>query len=88
MDSSRYFVVRVIQPGTKKTAFLGFGFEDRNDAFDFNAALIDFKTRNDEPETEGLPGISGEKVDYSLKEGQKITVGLLRKPREGSCGVW
>lgn len=79
IDSSRYFVLKITN-GTRH-AFIGLGFEDRNDAFDFNCALSDFKSRFvDDP---GEAGPDGGKVaaqepakDLSLKEGQKITVNI------------
>ena len=40
-DSSRYFVVRAVDPATKRQALLGVGFRERNAAFEFQSALDD-----------------------------------------------
>lgn len=78
VDSSRYFVLTMTDK-TGRKAHLGMGFDDRNDAFDFNAAVQDFR-RQSAP----APGIqsspSKQQIDppsnLSLKEGQKIKIQL------------
>jgi hypothetical protein len=40
VDSSRYFVLR-IDDGKGRHAFIGMGFRDRDDAYNFNATLQD-----------------------------------------------
>ncbi|KAK9367260.1 hypothetical protein V1509DRAFT_627469 [Lipomyces kononenkoae] len=76
-DSSRFFVVRVVDGD--RHAYLGMGFMERSEALDFNIALQDFK-RHANPSAEIIPR-SGPHTkeavkDYSLKEGQTITISL------------
>ncbi|EKM55326.1 uncharacterized protein PHACADRAFT_255870 [Phanerochaete carnosa HHB-10118-sp] len=82
LDSSRYFVVRVEDAG--KRAYIGMGFLERTDSFDFNVALQDYTKRwrhmqNPEtPESEKpSPHVpTGPKKDYSLKEGQTFSISI------------
>ncbi|KAF7337960.1 DUF1681 domain-containing protein [Mycena venus] len=81
LDSSRYFVVRVEDAGKK--AYIGMGFQERTDSFDFNVALQDYTKRQKaalDPPTasdEPSPHIpAGPKKDYSLKEGQTFSISI------------
>lgn len=87
IDSSRYFVLKITNG--QRHAFIGLGFEDRNDAFDFNVTLNDFKSTFVDKEVVPPPDL-GPTKDLSLKEGQKITVNLKglegRRRREENTG--
>ncbi|KAF9454616.1 adaptin ear-binding coat-associated protein 1 NECAP-1 [Macrolepiota fuliginosa MF-IS2] len=82
LDSSRYFVVRVEDSGRK--AYIGMGFAERTDSFDFNVALQDYTKRykaklHTDTAEPGAPSPHlpiGPKKDYSLKEGQTFTINL------------
>jgi len=85
VDSSRFFAIRVVGEGGRK-ATLGIGFEERPDAFDFGISLQDAgKVLGFEEKALGQQGRGGPqkgavkqevKRDYSLKEGETITVNL------------
>ncbi|KAF8559738.1 adaptin ear-binding coat-associated protein 1 NECAP-1 [Imleria badia] len=85
LDSSRYFVVRVEDSG--KRAYIGMGFTERTDSFDFNVALQDFTKRakaalNPPSPTTDTPSPhlpAGPKKDYSLKEGQTFSISIPGK---------
>nr|POE72360.1 adaptin ear-binding coat-associated protein 2 [Quercus suber] len=90
-DSSRFFALRVVGEGGMK-ATLGIGFEDRSPAFDFSIALGDVRKvlgfDNPAGPTTGsssrglLSKIEADsKTDFSLKEGEKITIQLGGKGR-------
>ncbi|XP_070314863.1 adaptin ear-binding coat-associated protein 2 isoform X1 [Odocoileus virginianus] len=77
-DSSRYFVIR-IEDGNGRRAFIGIGFGDRGDAFDFNVALQDhFKWVKQQCEfaKQAQNPDQGPKLDLSFKEGQTIKLNI------------
>lgn len=71
-------------------ATLGLGFEERTDAFDFSVSLQDARrSLGLEPPgpMTGKPGkkaVEEEKKDFSLKEGQTITVNIGNRGRRTS----
>ena len=74
-DSSRYFVLR-IRDDSGRTAFIGIGFADRGDAFDFNVTLQDhFKRVKTEEKVETVENIQPS-LNLGLKEGQTFTIKL------------
>ncbi|KAL7976372.1 hypothetical protein Chor_015436 [Crotalus horridus] len=88
-DSSRYFVIR-IQDGNGRSAFIGIGFGDRGDAFDFNVALQDhFKWVKQETDIcrESQELDSRPKLDLGFKEGQtiKLNIGNMPTKKSGSA---
>nr|XP_060614817.1 adaptin ear-binding coat-associated protein 2 [Anolis sagrei ordinatus] len=88
-DSSRYFVIR-IEDGNGRRAFIGVGFVDRGDAFDFNVALQDhFKWVKQQGELakQAQNPDQGPKLDLGFKEGQTIKLNIANvKRKEGPAG--
>ncbi|KAK9067537.1 hypothetical protein SSX86_011648 [Deinandra increscens subsp. villosa] len=90
LDSSRYFVLK-IEDGTGKHAFIGLGFTERNEAFDFNVALSDHE-KYVKRETEKDDGESSDEshinihpaVNHRLKEGETIRITVKNKPTSGA----
>ncbi|EIW84846.1 adaptin ear-binding coat-associated protein 1 NECAP-1 [Coniophora puteana RWD-64-598 SS2] len=93
LDSSRYFVVRVEEAGKK--AYIGMGFAERTDSFDFNVALQDYTKRckarlNPPSPTEETPSPhvpTGPKKDYSLKEGQTFSINIPGREKKSGSGT-
>ncbi|KAI3506869.1 hypothetical protein L1887_21465 [Cichorium endivia] len=90
LDSSRYFVLK-IEDGTGKHAFIGLGFTERNEAFDFNVALSDhekyvkreIEKEADEASDESHINIHPA-VNHRLKEGETIRITVKNKPASGA----
>ncbi|OMP03061.1 hypothetical protein CCACVL1_02588 [Corchorus capsularis] len=94
LDSSRYFVLK-IEDGHGKHAFIGLGFNERNEAFDFNVALSDhekYVKREIEKET-GETSESDAHIDihpavnHRLKEGETIRINVKPKPSSSGTGM-
>ena len=78
-DSSRYFVLRIMDD-SGRTAFIGVGFQDRGDSFDFNVALQDhFKRAKTEEEECSKSSEPQPNLNLGLKEGQTFTIKLGNK---------
>lgn len=77
LDSSRYFVMRVVDPSRPNThAFIGIGFQDRDEAFEFQNALRThdkYAQRQAEIEKQNAEWAANHQ-DLSLKTGQTIQV--------------
>jgi len=85
-DSSRYYVLK-IEDGQKRHAFIGLGFSERSEAFDFSAALQDharFVKQEKEAENNVAKLAAQPSVDYSLKQGEKITINMTNAPKPRS----
>ncbi|KAJ8558159.1 hypothetical protein K7X08_004925 [Anisodus acutangulus] len=90
LDSSRYFVLK-IEDGRGKHAFIGLGFNERNEAFDFNVALSDHekyvKRRENDKEVIGDDDAGDDihpAVNHRLKEGETIRINVKNKQSSGT----
>ncbi|CAO2204013.1 unnamed protein product, partial [Urochloa humidicola] len=84
IDSSRYFVLRIEEniDGRQRHAFIGLGFRERPEAYDFQAALHDhMKYLNKKKAAEEMVQHYEKQssVDYSLKEGETLVLQLNNK---------
>lgn len=85
-DSSRYFVLR-IQDDNGRSAFIGIGFGDRSDSFDFNVALQDhFKYVKNQEAIEKEKDEPKPILDLGFKEGETIKINMKITKKDGSEG--
>mmetsp|Transcript_28188 Transcript_28188/g.21074 ORF Transcript_28188/g.21074 Transcript_28188/m.21074 type:complete len:121 (+) Transcript_28188:140-502(+) len=81
-DSSRFFALVLVSDSGQR-AMIGIGFPERNDSFDFVAALTEFskQIKISKGIIKPVSATSTEK-DYSLKQGETLTlnIGGLIKP--------
>ncbi|KAL5109386.1 Adaptin ear-binding coat-associated protein 1 [Taenia crassiceps] len=92
LDSSRYFVIRLVSDDGR-TVFVGIGFAERSDAFDLNVAIQDhFKHCKQAAEAEKFQAELASdqnlpKLDLGLKEGQRLRLNLnTRRSGDASEG--
>lgn len=84
VDSSRYFVLRV-EDGRGNHAFLGLGFNSRDEAFDFKVSLQDFENeKNGAKRAQEAMAELGPSQDFSLPVGTTIKVELKTKKKKKS----
>jgi hypothetical protein len=78
LDSGRYFVLRITN-AQGRHAYIGIAFNERNDSFDFNVALNEFKNENEREELANKLADTpvGPMKDLSLKEGEKIKIKIV-----------
>ena len=81
IDSSRYFVLRVEDELTRRHAFLGLGFRNRDDASDFKLAVQEHQSRsNRERDANVLRAEYDEKVAEKRKENEQNGVDTASQP--------
>ena len=75
-DSTRFFAIQLVSDNGQR-AMVGIGFPDRNDSFDFIAAMEDFKKQSKLAKGERVGEKTADKgKDFSLKEGEMIVVNI------------
>ncbi len=80
LDSSRYFIIKIQDPASKRVVQVGIGFEQREESFDFNIALQDVMRTSENAAKAVEPG---PKLDLGLKQGEsiKLNIALPKKKK-------
>lgn len=84
IDSSRYFVIRIVDTQTSKHAFIGLGFAERETAGDFFRALIDHQHYMERKEQ--AQSMKERVHDESLGLNQHVTLKLNPNANHHSSG--
>lgn len=86
LDSSRYFVLRITDASSGRHAYIGMGFQERGESFDFQVALQDWVRRqrpkpldSDDSTLDPSKSPHAPKQDFSLKEGETLTIKIGAK---------
>ena len=81
VDSSRYFVVRIIDEKSGREARIGFGFRDREEATDFRESLQYYarSLKRQEEAAEAMHHADDLAKELNLQEGEKIHINLGSK---------
>lgn len=79
-DSSRYFVVKVVNDVDKRSALLGVGFADGSDAFDLNVALREHFSylTNNANSLDNKDDTEHKKLDLSLKNDIRVNIDIFK----------
>ncbi|KAL0224612.1 hypothetical protein RCL1_002524 [Eukaryota sp. TZLM3-RCL] len=79
LDSSRYYVIRVVHED--KCAYLGMGFRERSDSFDFMACLQDHIKHSRDP---AAVATTMSNSNFSLKDGEELAISIPGRSRSKS----
>ena len=75
LDSSRGYALRLTRDDGM-TVWIGLGFHDRNDAFDFNECFIDFEKQRDRERNPQSYAVGNVDMSaFKLRPGQKLKIG-------------
>lgn len=80
LDSSRYFVLKVIDPASKRATHLGIGFREKSDAFDFNAVIHDHVTSSTRQAKDDVDSKSASNKEESEEDEHQSNFSSLTSP--------